>query len=68
MQAGDIVSARLRTGAQAGADETGSVHRATDERTGEAAALKVLDPRVPDGDLRFARQRRDVELSAVVAP
>ncbi|HEX7601372.1 MAG TPA: serine/threonine-protein kinase [Polyangiaceae bacterium] len=56
MEPGDVVSGRFRIDRRAGSGGMGSVYRATDHVTGEAVALKLLHPGVPDGALRFARE------------
>lgn len=61
MHPGDLVAQRFRVGELIGAGGMGTVHRATDETTGDDVAIKSLRGEVADALLRFEREGAALE-------
>jgi len=56
MDVGELVAGRFRLAQRVGSGGMGTVYRATDERTGEPVALKVLHEYLPESVERFGRE------------
>jgi serine/threonine protein kinase len=61
VKSGDLVGGRFRLEAEVGSGGTGTVHRATDEQTGELVAVKLL---AVQDTLDVARARREAQALA----